>query len=75
MANEKNVAITPKMLLRVASTSHEYSVQKRRGILSSNYETTSYIKNIVITDDKGYTCEGILNSATNEFENSFEINR
>lgn len=49
--------------------------KKDGGIFSTKYQTTSFIKNIVIKDDKGYVYEGILNSSTGIVENSFEIKR
>ncbi len=45
------------------------------GILSSNYQKKSYIKNITIEDGKGFIYNGILNSSTNIVENEFSITR
>jgi len=49
--------------------------KKEGGIFSTKYQTKSFIKNIVIKDDKGYVYEGIFNTSKNIIENSFEINR
>jgi hypothetical protein len=39
-----------------------------------SFQTTSYLKNIVIRDRNGYEFSGILNSKS-EIENSFTIKR
>jgi hypothetical protein len=40
-----------------------------------SYQTTSYLKNIVIRDRNGYVYEGVYNSAKGDNENSFAIQR
>lgn len=76
MVSEKDVVIEPA---NVTADSFTFKLnipyKKDGGIFSTKYQTTSYLKNIVIRDDKGYVYQGILNTANGIVENSFQINR
>lgn len=72
----KNLSIKPQS---ITSSGFSFSLnipfKKSGGIFSTSYETESYIKNITITDNAGYTYKGILNPTTKKVENSFLIKR
>lgn len=48
---------------------------KRTKILPLTYEKTSYITDVVITDGKGYKCEGIYDSTTGTILTEIRIDR
>ena len=76
LATEKDKAIT---LSNITNKDFKFKLnipyKRIGGILSSKYETTGYIKNIKISDSRGYSYDGILNTSTNTVENNIAIKR
>lgn len=75
ISSEKESVIIPR---NVTINSFDFTLNipyKKEGIFSTKYQTTGFLKNIVIKDRNGYVYEGIYNTLKGIKENSFELTR